>query len=126
MSKPLPRDPVYKALPEEFLECLLSRRHTFPDTRDQQRQFVRIQYGPSRSDVLDITEYRATCVKCGVTRVLSRDRYSHHYLSAVYDHPEGYLAPPGVKWDRDVLWGEYETRYPIPSKVETRDRRGSK
>lgn len=125
MSKPL-RDPVYKALPEEFLECLLSRRHTFPNPRDQQRQYVRVQYGPTRGDTLDITEYRATCKLCGTVRVLSRDRYTHHFLQAAYDYPEGYRAPAGVTWDRDGLWGEYETRYPIGSKVETRDRSASK
>lgn len=95
-----------------------------PPTREQQRQYVVIRYGKSRADTLDITEHRGTCRKCGTVRVLWRDRYDHRFLQATYDYPEGYLATPGTVWDREALWNEYDARYPIGGKVETRDRPG--
>lgn len=121
-SKP-PRDPIYKAIPEEYVECLLSRRHVFPPLHQQRRQHVVLRYGDGPADQLDMTEHYGTCTRCGTERTLTRDRYTHRYLQATYAYPDGYLPPPGVRWDRDALWTEHEARHPVTGKAEVRDLR---
>jgi hypothetical protein len=121
-DKPRRRDPKYKSIPEQFFECMLSRRHQFPIGR-QRRQHVRVQFGPSKKDVLELTEFYGTCEVCGTTRTMIRDRYTHKYISAVYDYPDGYRPPVGSAWDRSTLWGEYDARHPVTGPAEIRDHR---
>lgn len=123
MTKRASRDPLYKAIPEEFLDCLMSRRHEWPLLRNQRRQNVIIRWGTGKADVLDTTEYYATCSRCGTERTLVQDRYTRRFLGASYVHPEGYRPPPGHKWDRGALWSEYDARFPVRGKAEVRDRR---
>lgn len=116
----MPRDYAdalaHQSIPEEFLECLLTRRHSFP-MGQAKRQYVRVQFGPRKTDVLDQVEYAGTCERCGTQRLIRRERHGNAYLWSEYTRPEGYDPPAGLLWDRDALWAEYYRRHPIKGKV---------
>lgn len=40
------------------------------------------------------------------------------WLAAEYHYPDGYQAPPGTKWNPDLLWAEFYSRNPIRSRVQ--------
>lgn len=121
----MPRDyadaAAHQAIPEEFLECLLTRRHAFP-MGQAKRQRVRIQYGPGRDQSLDMIEYTGTCERCGCERVMLRDRHANKFVHATYNRPDGYEPPSGLLWDRDALWAEYERRHPVKGRVRVIER----
>lgn len=115
-------DPAaYAAIPDKYLDCLIGRRHSFPLSR-QQRQNIVIRYDGGGE--LYLVEYYGACDQCGTTRKMFRDRHSRKYVWAEYEYPDGYRAPPGFKWDPDLLWVEYQTRHPIKGRgrVVTRSR----
>lgn len=106
----------YKDIPDAFLTCLLRRRHAIRDQHEV-RQYVREIY-PNGSEE-DFTEFTGNCPECKAGRVLLRERYTQRFVSATYDLPPGYKAPPGG-WDRAALWAEYEYRNPVPKRVQVR------
>lgn len=108
---------AYKAIPDEYLECLMTRRHLWPPRTQQHPQHVRLQYD-KRTAVLELTEYYGTCALCGVTRTLFRDRYSGDWMWAEYVYPDGYLAPAGSRWDPAVIREEYHRRFPVKGKIK--------
>jgi hypothetical protein len=112
---------AHQSIPDEFLECILTRRHDFP-LSGQKRQHVRLQFGPGKADVLELTEYAGTCGKCGCERIMWRDRYTNRYLQSEYKRPDGYDPPPGLLWDRDALWSEYNRRHPVKGRVRVEKR----
>jgi len=120
-AAPEEKTSIYQALPEEFLECLMSRRHAFPPLRNQRRQHVVIRWGKRPDEAIDTTEFIGTCALCGTERTLVRDRYTHTFLRATYDYPEGYKPPPGVRWDRGAVFGEYDRRFPVTGAPVVRD-----
>ncbi len=107
---------AYAAIPDEALECIMTRRHHFPSWRQQHPQHVRFQYD-RRTDAIETTEYYGTCELCGTTRKLWRGRYDGSFLWAEYVYPDGYLPPVGSKWDRDVIREEYWRRFPVKGKT---------
>jgi hypothetical protein len=117
MATPFCDDPkAYASIPDRFFDCLISRRHSFPLSR-QQRQNVVIRYDGGGE--LHLTEYYGACDQCGATRKLFRDRYARTFVTAEYDYPDGYLAPPGTKWDPDLLWAEYQSRHPVKGRARS-------
>jgi hypothetical protein len=123
MATELCDDPkAYAAIPDRFFDCLLQRRHDFPVAR-QTRKFVRWDYGGR--DTLDMIEWYGTCERCGTTRKMWRERSTREFLGGSYDYPDGYEAPPGTKWDPDLLWAEFYSRHPVKGRAEVvkRERR---
>jgi hypothetical protein len=117
MATPMCADrAAYAAIPEPFLECIMTRRHAFPPRRQQHPQHVRMQYD-SRTAVLELTEFRGTCGPCGTVRLLYRDRYDGSFMWAEYTYPDGYLAPAGTRWDPELIREEYDRRFPVKGKV---------
>lgn len=116
MATQLCDDPAaYAAIPNAYFECLLPRRHSFPVAR-QTRKFVRYDYGGR--ETLDMIEWYGMCENCGTTRTMCRERYGRQFLFATYIYPDGYEAPPGTKWDVDLLWSEFYSRNPVKGHVE--------
>jgi hypothetical protein len=115
-------DPAaYRAIPDEFLECLMTRRHHWPARAQQHPQHVRMQ--ADRLTVpLELTEYYASCSLCTTTRTLFRHRYDRSWAWAEYDYPDGYLAPPGTRWDPELIAERYDEVFPVKgeTKVLTR------
>ena len=107
---------AYAELPDEFLECIMTRRHAWPSRRLQHPQHVRMQYD-SRNAVLELTEFRGTCELCGTVRLRYQDRYAGSFMWAEYTYPDGYLAPPGSRWDPELIREEYEHRFPVKGKL---------
>lgn len=108
---------AYKAIADEYLECIMTRRHAFPPRRQQHPQHVRIQYD-HQTAALELTEFRGTCTLCETVRVLFRDRYSGAFMWAEYTYPDGYLAPVGTKWDPAIIREEYDRRFPVKGRVK--------
>lgn len=77
---------AYAAIPEQFFDCLLQRRHAFPTAR-QTRKFVRYDYGGR--ETLDMIEWYGTCERCGTTRTMCRERYTRQHLFSYYVYPNG-------------------------------------
>lgn len=109
---------AYAAIPDEFFDCLLPRRHAFPTSR-QTRQKVVFRYGEGRNAVeIHATEFYGSCERCGTTRKLWRERPGRRYLGAEYTYAEGYQAPAGTKWDPDLLWSEWQSRHPLKGRAQ--------
>jgi hypothetical protein len=121
MTLPYADAQAHNAIPDEFLECLLTRRHSFP-MKAQRAQHVRIAFGPGKGDVLELTEYVGTCTLCTAERTLNRDRYANTFVDADYVYPDGYLPPAGTRWDRELLWDLYHRRHPIKGRVRVVNR----
>lgn len=107
---------AHNSIPDEFLQCLMTRRHSFP-LRAGVETKVRIQFGDDKRDVLDLFESVGDCTQCGTTRILWRDQLTNRFVSAEYKRPDGYDAPPGRKWDRDLLWSVYRDRHPVQGRT---------
>jgi hypothetical protein len=115
MAIPLCDDPAaYAKIREEFFECLLPRRHSFPLSR-QTRKFVRYDYGGR--ETIDMIEWYGTCERCGTTRTMLRERYTREFLTGAYVYPDGYAAPEGTRWDPELLWAEFYSRHPVKGRV---------
>jgi len=99
----------------------MTRRHSWPPRAQQHPQHVRLQYD-RKTAVLELTEYRGTCVLCGTVRLLFRGRYDRSFMWAEYTYPDGYLAPTGTRWDVEMVRDEYDRRFPVKgrTKVVTR------
>lgn len=93
---------AYAAIPDDALECIMTHRHHWPPWRQQKPKHVRFQYD-SQTAAIETTEYYGTCELCKTTRKLWRGRYDNAFLWAEYKYPDGYLAPPGTKWDIDLI-----------------------
>jgi hypothetical protein len=113
---------AHNSIPDEYLPCLMTRRHTFPMKR-QHEQKVRIQYGDGKADVLELFESVGTCEQCGCERTLWRDQLTNRFVGAEYKRPDGYEPPPGQLWDREQLWEIYRKRNPIKGRPRVIDRR---
>jgi hypothetical protein len=112
----------YANIPDQYLECLMTRRHPIVWSR-QLQQRVRLRYGPRRSDVLDLVEYTGKCPLCGTERVMFRtDNDQDEFVQATYRHPDGYLAPAGEPWDRSEIRREYRRRNKPSGPQELRQR----
>jgi 5-methylcytosine-specific restriction endonuclease McrA len=108
---------AYTNVPDEYLGCLISRRHAIPWAK-QQRQKVRLQYGNNKRDTLDLIEYRGTCTECGTERVMLRTAGKEdEFVAAEYHYPDGYLAPKGEPWDREELRAVWFKRHPVTGRV---------
>lgn len=119
---PLCADPAaYRAIKDDYLECIMTRRHAFPPRAQQHPRHVRITFD-SRTATLELTEYYGTCMPCGTTRTLFRDRYDGSFMWAEYVYPDGYLAPAGTRWDPALIREEYNRRNPIRGKVKVMSR----
>lgn len=115
---PLCTDPAaYAALADEFLECIMTRRHAFPPRAQQHPQHVRMQYD-RKTATLELTEFYGACLLCGTTRTLYRDRYDGSFMWAEYVYPDGYIAPAGSRWDPQTIRAEYDRRNPVKGRVK--------
>lgn len=109
----------HAAIPDEYLQCLITRRHSFP-WRLQRQQHVTFGHG---ADAVQTTEFYGSCEECGATRTMYRERYSPRaFLWADYVYPDGYRPPAGKAWDRDQLWELHQQRHPIPKRARVIDR----
>ena len=108
---------AHQSIPDKFLECLLTRRHDFP-LHKAKRQHVRRAFGPGKFDVLELTEYIGVCEKCTCDRTMLRERHKpFRFVEATYVRPDGYDPPPGLRWDRELLWQEYYSRHPVKGRM---------
>lgn len=121
MSKVYADAAAHNSIPDDFLWCLLTRRHTFPRPRDEVK--VRIRYGNGAADVLEVFESVADCGLCGTNRIYWRDQITNGYVHAEYKRPDGYDPPPGRVWDRSLLWEVFRERHPVKGRVRVVDRR---
>jgi hypothetical protein len=94
-----------------------------PPLHKQARELVRIRYGHNRNDYVDYIEYVADCAQCKCRRTMRRDRYTNLFAIAWYDYADGYLAPPGTRWDRALLYELYGERYPVEGQPRVIDLR---
>lgn len=115
---PMCTDPAaYAKLADEFLECIMTRRHAWPPRRQQHPQHCRITFERTGAS-LELTEFYGDCQLCKTTRRLYRDRYDGSFMWAEYDYPDGYLAPSGMRWDPELIRAEYASRFPVKGRVK--------
>ncbi len=111
-------DPAaYAAIPDEFLECIMTRRHSWPPRKQLHPQKVRIHFERTGYS-LDLVEYYGDCVLCKCTRKLYREGPSGAFMWAEYVYPDGYLAPAGTRWDPELIRTEYNRRNPVRGRVK--------
>ena len=107
-------------IPDDYLECIRTRRHVIVWGR-QHRQRVRIRYDSTRrGETLNLVEYSGKCELCGTERIMLRtDNLADEFVSAEYRYPDGYLAPSGRPFERADVVAEYRRRNPVGgSRVE--------
>jgi len=119
---PVCTDPAaYQGIADDFLECIMKRRHHWPSLTQQHPQHVRMQFDRG-TPPLELTEFYASCSLCGTTRTLYNGRYDGLFMWAEYKYPDGYLAPAGTKWDPSLIREEYFRRFPVKGKVKVINR----
>ncbi len=101
-------DPKYRAIPDEFLACLVARRHTVPPSKCKVQR-VKLQYDGGASVL--VVETIGECVECGTIRTQVKFASSgREHSQPTYEYPEGYRCPPGDPWEYAKLWAEHERR----------------
>lgn len=115
----MPRDyadsQAHNAIPDEFLWCIITRRHHFPPPAHEQK--VRLTFGDGSAETLDVFESVSTCGLCSTSRTLWRDQAEEKFLHATYDYPDGYLAPEGAQWDRVQCRRVWRARHPVTGRA---------
>ncbi len=102
-------DPKYRALPDEFLSCLVARRHAIPLSQSK-RQKVRLSYDGGASVL--VVETIGACIECGtIRRQVKYATSGREHTQPTYEYPEGYRCAPGDPWEYGKLWAEFERRH---------------
>jgi len=115
--KPYADSAAHNAIPDDFLWCLVTRRHLIgPPPREIK---VRVaHYGGT----LDVFESTAPCGLCGTVRTMWRDQRDESLVSATYVYPDGYQPPEGTVWDREYLRAVWRERHPVKGRTQDRTR----